>query len=135
MKGLQINLIRAAYCDKAHRRPRDSFGNRLGVDDVALVGFHVWLHELRRHNPDGVPKSHDLPRQPLRPRTRFHANYGWRRPFEELQQRLTPEGRLLNGGARRIEPDDMEDVLADIHAKHGSVTRLVAQAHEIPLLH
>src|SRR5258706_14945036 len=44
MQGLQIQLVISLDRYKAHRRPCDSLSDRLGIDIVALVCFHVRLH-------------------------------------------------------------------------------------------
>jgi len=43
MQGLQIQLIIVLIGTKTHRRPCDSLSDRLGIDVVALVRFHVRL--------------------------------------------------------------------------------------------
>jgi hypothetical protein len=129
MQRLQVDLIGAPDLDKAHRRTRDGLGDRLRVDDVVLVRLHVGLDEPGRDDPHRVTEGHDLACQPLRARARLHAHDGRRCTFEELQHRVTPERGLLHRRARRIEANDVEDVLADVDAEDGGVARRIAYLH------
>src|SRR5258708_18902526 len=54
VQGLQIQLVIGLDRHKAHGRSCDSLGDRLGIDVVALIGFHVRLHILRRYQPHVV---------------------------------------------------------------------------------
>lgn len=64
MERLQVGLLGRADLDEAHHRPQNGFGDRLGINDVALVGLHVRLHELGRHDPHRVAEHLQLARKP-----------------------------------------------------------------------
>src|SRR5260370_8537601 len=46
MQGLHIQLLISLYRHETHRRPCDSLSDRLDINIVALVLFHVGLHIL-----------------------------------------------------------------------------------------
>src|SRR5258708_37880402 len=48
VQGLQGQLVIGLDRHETHRRPCDSLRDRLGIDVVALVRFHVPLHILHR---------------------------------------------------------------------------------------
>ena len=43
---LQFELLGVLHVDESHSRPGDCFGDRFGIDGVALVGLDIRLHEL-----------------------------------------------------------------------------------------
>ena len=49
--GLQIELFFRFKRHKAHARALYSLSDGFRINVVALVGFHVWLHILCRHQP------------------------------------------------------------------------------------
>src|SRR5690606_30780262 len=114
MQGLDIDLFRGLHLDEPHRRSCDGFGNSSGIDHVVLVRLHVGLDELGRNNANRVPHGLQLPRQPLCTGTRLHAYECRSCSLEEGQHSLTSELCALDDLPRRVCPNDMEDVLANI---------------------
>jgi putative transposase len=76
-----------------------------------------------------VTKRLDLACEPLRSWAGLHANDCWGRAFKELKQRVPPETDTLNRSAGSVDPDNMEEVLADIDTVDCGITRLVAHCH------
>lgn len=108
VERLQVDLLRRPHLHEAHGWPRYGLRDRLGVDQVVLVALHVRLHELRRHDAHRMAHRLKLARQPLRARARFHADDRRLGAFEELQQRVAPEGGALDRRAGRVEAEDVE---------------------------
>lgn len=55
VQRLHVELVVCLDRNEAHGRSTDCFGNRLGIDEVALVRLHVRLHVLGRDDPHLVP--------------------------------------------------------------------------------
>ena len=55
VQRLHIQLVVCLDRNKAHRRSPDCFGNRLGINEIALVGLHVRLYVLRRDDAHFMP--------------------------------------------------------------------------------
>jgi hypothetical protein len=51
VQGLQVELIVALDGYEAHVVSRHRFGDRLGIDEIVLVGSYERLHELCRDQP------------------------------------------------------------------------------------
>ncbi len=65
MQRLEVSLFLALDRSEPHCRPGGRFGDSLGIDNVALVRLHVWLHELRRDQANLVPQRLRSPGNPL----------------------------------------------------------------------
>src|SRR6266436_4613257 len=74
VQGLQIQLVIGLDRHKAHGRSCDSLGDRLGIDVVALIGFHVRLHILRRYQPHFVSLFPQCSAKKMRTSAGLHAN-------------------------------------------------------------
>src|SRR5258708_18719382 len=74
MQGLQIQLVISLDRHETHRRPCDSLRDRLGIDVVALVRFHVRLHILRRYQSHLVSLFPQCSAKKMRTSAGFHAN-------------------------------------------------------------
>src|SRR5258706_89764 len=74
MEGLLIQLVISLDRHETHRRPCDSLSDRLGIDIVALVRFHVRLHILRRNQSHLVSLFPQCSAKKMRTSAGFHAN-------------------------------------------------------------
>src|SRR5579862_2290658 len=72
--SLQVQLLLSLDWNETHGRSLHGFGDRLGIDVIALVGFDVRLYVLRRHQSDVVALSSQRPTQKMRSATCFHSN-------------------------------------------------------------
>lgn len=73
-----------------------------------------------------MPHRLQLPRQPLRAGTCFHADDGSLSVFKECKQRIPPEPGALNDRAGRIGADEVKDILAQVDPVNGCAARFVA---------
>src|SRR6185437_14334845 len=83
---------------------------------VVLLRFDIGLHELRRDNADLVPHRQKLARQPLRARTRLHADESAPGALEEGEHGIASELYTLDNRAAVVEADNVKYVLAEIDA-------------------
>src|ERR1700688_4992216 len=74
MQGLHVQLVISLDRHETHRRPCDSLSDRLGIDIVALVRFHVRLHVLRRNQSHLVSPFPKCSAKKMRTSAGFHAN-------------------------------------------------------------
>jgi hypothetical protein len=74
MERLHIQLLLRLDRYKTHPRPSDRFGNRFRVDVVALVGLHIRLYVLRRHQAHFMPLFPQSPPEKVRSTAGFHAD-------------------------------------------------------------
>ena len=74
MPGLQIQLLIGLDRHETHRRPCDRLSDRLGIDVIALVRFHVRLHILRRYQSRFVSLFPQGSSKKMRTSAGFHAN-------------------------------------------------------------
>src|SRR5260370_2429081 len=74
MQRLQIQLLISLDRHETHRRSCDSLRDRLGIDVVALVRFHVRFHILRRYQSHLVSLFPQCSAKKMRTSARFHAN-------------------------------------------------------------
>src|SRR5216684_7940814 len=116
MQGLQIQLVIGLDRHKAHGRPCDSLRDRLSIDVVALVRFHVRLHILRRNQPHFVSLFSQCPAKKMRTPTGFHANQLDVHVRCEAQQLYARELLSYHHLAAQVKPDQMKNCLAKINA-------------------
>src|ERR1700751_2552016 len=74
VQRLQVQLIVALDRHKAHRGTGYSFGNGFGIDVVVLVGLHVWLDILCRHQAHVMPLFPQSAAQKMRSSAGLHAD-------------------------------------------------------------
>ena len=83
----------------------------------------------RRRRPEGDEPSAEGGygfSTPLRYRAGFHSHHRARRALEELEQRLAPELRSLDHLAPLVQPDNVEQGIAQVDAEHGRLGRCIA---------
>src|ERR1700747_191693 len=66
MQGLHIQVVIGLHRYEAHRPSCDGLGDRLGIDVVALVRFHVRPHILRWYQPHFVSLFPQCPAKKMR---------------------------------------------------------------------
>src|SRR5271156_1876806 len=74
VQRLHIELVVGLDRNKAHGRSTDGFGNRFGVDKVALIRLYVGFHVLSRDDTHLMPLFSECSSQKMSPGTRFHAD-------------------------------------------------------------
>lgn len=134
MQGLKVGLLFSLERGKSHRWSRGGLSDGLRVDGVTLVRLNVRLHKLGWDQPYLVPKRLDLPRNPLRPRARFHPHSRGFCPLEELKQRVPSESNPLDDRTVAAQRHDVEDVLPNINPIDRRGTRHIAFRHSNNLL-
>jgi hypothetical protein len=103
---------------KRIRGPLHCFGNRPGIQIVALVGLQVRLHVLRRHQAHLVPLFPQGAPQKVRTTAGLHADQlhlQVRSERQQLSARTSLAKYDIPGG---IQSDQMKDSLAQIDAQH-----------------
>src|SRR5260370_1590002 len=116
MQGLHIQLLISLDRHETHRRPCDSPSDRLGINIVALVRFHVGLHILRRNQSHLVSLFPQCSAKKMRTSAGFHANQPDVYVGSEAQQLCTRELLAHHDLALRVAPDQMTDFLTQINA-------------------
>src|SRR5258708_10927512 len=91
MQGLHIQLLISLDRHETHRRPCDSLRDRLGIDVVALVRFHVRLHILRRYQSHLVSLFPQCSAKKMLTSAGVHANQPDVYVGSEAQQLVAPE--------------------------------------------
>ena len=104
VQGLQIQLVIALDRYEAHPRPPDRLRDRLGVDVVTLVGPHVGLHVLGRHQSHLMPLLSQGPAKKMCTPTGFHANQLDAAVAGEVQQLCSGELLAHHNFATQVEP-------------------------------
>jgi hypothetical protein len=74
MQRLQIQLFFGLDRHKSHSRSLHRFGDRFRIQEVTLVGLHIRLHVLRRHQSHFMPLLAQRPTEKVRSTARLHAN-------------------------------------------------------------
>src|SRR3984893_786126 len=116
MQGLHIQLVIRLDRHETHRRPCDSLSDRLGIDVVALVRFHVRLYILRRNQSHLVSLFPQCSAKKMRASAGFHANQPDGYVGSEAQQLCARELLAHHDLAVQVEPDQMKDCLTKINA-------------------
>src|SRR5260221_11889831 len=88
----------------------------LGIDVVALIGFHVRLHILRRYQPPFVSLFPQSSAKKMRTSPGLHANQPDVYIRREPQQLCTRELLAHYDLAAQVKPDQMKNCLAKINA-------------------
>ncbi len=124
---------------KAHRGSGHGLADCLGVGHIVLVALDVGLDELRRHQPNRVPQSLQLPRPVVRTRTRLHADQAGGQIGEERCNLLTLELLAQFHLAVSVHAVDLEHVLGQIEADcrnlHGGRSFRFEWLVTLPLWH
>src|SRR5260370_27959592 len=116
VQGLQIQLVISLDRHETHRRPCDSLRDRLGIDVVALVRFHVRLHILRRYQPHLVSLFPQCSAKKTRTSAGFHANQPDAYVGSEAQQLCARELLAHHDLTAQVKPDQMKNCLTKINA-------------------
>src|ERR1700675_3478431 len=116
MQGLQIQLVIGLDRHETHRWPCDSLSDRLRIDVVALVRFHVRLYILRRNQSHLVSLFPQCSAKKMRTSAGFHANQPDVYVGSEAQQLCARELLAHHDLAVQVEPDQMKDCLTKINA-------------------
>jgi hypothetical protein len=74
MQRLQIQPFLGLDGHKSHPRTLHRLGDRFRIQKVTLVGLHVRLYVLRRHQPYLMSLLAQSSSEKMRSTTRFHAN-------------------------------------------------------------
>src|SRR5579863_10727376 len=74
MQRLQVQLVIGLDRHEPHRGPTHSLSYRFRIDVVTLVRLHVWLHILRRDQPNFMPLFSQCPAKEMSSPAGFHAN-------------------------------------------------------------
>ena len=74
VQRLHVQLFFALDRHKTHPGPIHSLGDRFGIDVVVLVGLHIRLHVLRRHQPYIMTLLAKRTAKEVRSSAGFHAN-------------------------------------------------------------
>jgi len=101
---------------KPHVGPRHGLADRLCIGRVVLVGLHVGLDELRRHQLDSVTKGCELARPVMSTAACFHADQARRQVHEKLGHLITLELLLQDGLAVFIDCVNLKHVLCQVDA-------------------
>ena len=102
--------------DEAHRRSGDRLADRLRVPGVGLAPLHIGLDVSRRHQPNLVPESDQLPRPVMARAAGLHADQA-RREFCEERDHLSPSERPPdNHFARAGDRVNLKDILGQVEA-------------------
>jgi hypothetical protein len=99
---------------EAHVRPRHRLADCLGIVAVVLVGLHVRLDELRRHEPHLVAQLDELARPVMRAATGLHPDQAGRQVGEELQHLAAFELLAQHRFPALAHPVDLEHALCQI---------------------
>jgi hypothetical protein len=99
---------------EAHGRPRDRLANRLGIVAVVLVGLHVRLDELRRHEPHFVAQLDELARPVVRAAAGFHPDQAGWQVAKELQHLAAFELLTQHCSPALAHPVDLKHALCQI---------------------
>src|SRR5258708_24967974 len=110
MQGLHIQLVISLDQHETHRRPCDSLSDRLGIDVVALVRFHVRLHILRRNQSHLVSLFPQCSAKEMRTSAGFHTNQPDVYVGSEAQQLSARELLAHHDLAAQVKPDQMKDL-------------------------
>src|SRR5467141_757344 len=116
MRGLHIQLLISLDRHETHRRPCDSLSDRLGIDIVALVSFHVRFHILRRNQSHLVSLFPQCSAKKMRTSAGFHANQPDVYVACEAQQLCARELLTHHDLAAQVKPDHMKNCLTKINA-------------------
>src|SRR6266851_5425216 len=116
MQGLHIQLVISLDRHETHRRPCDSLSDRLGINIVALVRFHVGLHILCRNQSHLVSLFPQCSAKKMRTPASFHANQPDVYVGSEAQQLCARELLAHHDLAAQVQPDQMKDCLTKINA-------------------
>src|SRR5260370_39581145 len=100
--------------DEAHRWPCESLRDRLGIDVVALVRFHVRLHILRRYESHLVSLFPQCSAKKMRTSAGFHANQPDVYVGSEAQQLCARELRAHHDLTAQVKPDQVKNGLTKI---------------------
>src|SRR6201987_5778746 len=95
VQRLQVQLIVALDRHKAHRGTGYRFGDGFGIDVVILVGLHVRLHILCRHQAHLMPLFPQSAPEKMRSSAGLHADQALTKVRCEAQQ-LRPRALLAN---------------------------------------
>src|SRR5260370_21146345 len=116
MQGLHIQLLISLDRHETHRRPCDSLSDRLGIDIVALVRFHVRLHILHRNQSHLVSLFPHCSAKKMRTSADFLANQPDVYIGSEAQQLSARKLLAHHDLTVQVEPDQMKDCLTKINA-------------------
>ena len=112
--GVCRTLARRRRADRGHPQPS---GGR-----VVLVGLHVGLDELGRHQLDGVPEQLELARSVVRTTTGLHADQARGQIGKKLRHLGGFELLLQRGLAVLVDPMHLNNggrsILASIDISH-----------------
>jgi hypothetical protein len=94
----QQRLLRLALDrNEPHARSLDGLTTALGIRGIVLVGLHIRLHVLRRHEPHLVAELGQFAGPVVRPAARLHTDETARQVGEELEHfaasQLLPQRR------------------------------------------
>ena len=114
MQGEQIHLLRRLDRHEMHGRSLHRFRDCLDVAVVVFVSLEEWLDVLRWDQTNIVTKGHQLSCDKMRAGTGFHPDQAARDIAEPASKLMTADLLLQNNRTARVEPDQMERVLADV---------------------
>src|SRR6516162_4967933 len=95
VQRLKVELVVGLDRHEAYTRTCDGFGNRFSIDVVVLVGLHIRLHVLGRHQPHVMSLFAQGTAQEMRSTASLHADQALAKVRCETKQ-LSPRALLAN---------------------------------------
>jgi hypothetical protein len=99
---------------EAHVWPPYGLADSLRVRGIVLVRLDVWLDELRRHEPHGVPDGLKLSGPVVRTRASLHSDQTRRHVGKRRHQLLTTNRLLEHGTPLIVHSMKLEHVLGQV---------------------
>jgi hypothetical protein len=117
--------------DEAHGRPTDDFGDRLGIDIVALVRLYVWLGVLGWNDSHLVPLLPEGSAEEVSSGTGLHADQIDLDIRGKLQQ-LRTRALLANYSfTTQVQANQVEHRLAEINANRAYLHGNTSSVHPL----
>lgn len=107
MQRLDVRLHVALDRLEAHRRPRRSLRDLLGIVFVVLVRLHIGPHIFRLHQTDRVAQGAEHPPKMMRAAACFHRHDARLHLPNEIRNAITTKATAQNNCATLVQPDEM----------------------------
>ena len=114
-------LLDVLHWYKPHVRPRHCFADRLCVVPIALVGFNIPLHTLRRHWLYCVTKLRQPPRPVVRSAAGLHTDKTRRRGRKQLHQLRALHRLAQQNVAALVHAVHLKNILCQIYPNSRTV--------------
>jgi hypothetical protein len=121
MNSKQRLLLDGLDRHEAHVRSRHGLADRLRIARITLVRLHVGLHELRRHQSDGVPQLAQLARPEVSATASFHPDQAWHEPSEKAAHLGALQRAAQDHLASLVDPMHLKYVFCQINADSRNV--------------